>query len=367
MVSKRTHYSKLVAWLCLFTLSTAMLSELVKPARATSDVESVVDVFVELEFGAESRLQSISMRWLFDEPYEKMALEGLDLNKDGEYSASELAELAKVNVDGLRPFNYFTTISFGKVPVPFHLGPEYTMEKLGEARLTLSFALDIDRPPPVAQHNGLITIGDASRKIAFQLQGDTLRVIHAEGGKTCSAAKSRSAEIGFIDISFSCDGAAILADKAYFVFGDGGVVHSSDGSLFVRIGERIPVVDLRRRFAAYNVTATAYEDCLVCAVVEGPAGTFQVNYDESGTLVQSILSDDKGSHDVLGNAVGSRLVDVMGEKGTCDVGMFMYCKSNTFSKLHYIVREDESCLLQSEVQRETPIPPCARIDGFIVQ
>ena len=47
-------------------------------------------------------------KWMFDEFYTTMAIEGLDKNKDGIYDREELAELAKVNIDGLKDFAYFT-------------------------------------------------------------------------------------------------------------------------------------------------------------------------------------------------------------------------------------------------------------------
>ena len=47
-------------------------------------------------------------KWMFDEFYTTMAIEGLDKNKDGVYDREELAELAKVNIEGLKDFAYFT-------------------------------------------------------------------------------------------------------------------------------------------------------------------------------------------------------------------------------------------------------------------
>lgn len=47
-------------------------------------------------------------KWTFDQYYSSMATEGLDANKDGVLSREELAELAKVNMAGLKEFGYFT-------------------------------------------------------------------------------------------------------------------------------------------------------------------------------------------------------------------------------------------------------------------
>ena len=52
--------------------------------------------------------RACSHKWMFDEFYTAMAIEGLDKNKDGVYDREELAELAKVNIEGLKDFAYFT-------------------------------------------------------------------------------------------------------------------------------------------------------------------------------------------------------------------------------------------------------------------
>jgi len=41
-------------------------------------------------------------KWTFDEYYTMTALEGLNKNHDGAYDGKQLAELAKVNFDGLK-------------------------------------------------------------------------------------------------------------------------------------------------------------------------------------------------------------------------------------------------------------------------
>jgi ABC-type uncharacterized transport system substrate-binding protein len=55
-------------------------------------------------------IAGIRHKWSFDEFYTAMALQGLDTNNDGHYDRNELAELTKVNVDGLRDFAFFTHV-----------------------------------------------------------------------------------------------------------------------------------------------------------------------------------------------------------------------------------------------------------------
>ena len=60
----------------------------------------------------------VKHKWTFDEFYTAMAIEGLDKNKDGIYDREELAELAKVNIEGLKDFSFF------KLPGPCGQGDQ---------------------------------------------------------------------------------------------------------------------------------------------------------------------------------------------------------------------------------------------------
>src|SRR5207244_8359130 len=75
------------------------------PARAHPHVFITFQMTVLYEKGT---FVGVRHKWTFDEFYTAMAIEGLDKNKDGIYDREELAELAKVNIDGLKEFAYFT-------------------------------------------------------------------------------------------------------------------------------------------------------------------------------------------------------------------------------------------------------------------
>jgi len=66
----------------------------------------------------------------------------------------------------------------------------------------------------------------------------------------------------------------------------------------VRLSERLPASELRIRFSGYNVQVTRGEDCLVCAFVGGPYGSFEIDYDESATTVTGISSEDANATDL---------------------------------------------------------------------
>lgn len=69
-------------------------------------------------------------RWTFDEFYSAMAVQGLDTNNDGIYDRKELAELAKVNIDGLRDFSYFTNAQLAGQGLKFAAPKDYWLEQI---------------------------------------------------------------------------------------------------------------------------------------------------------------------------------------------------------------------------------------------
>jgi ABC-type uncharacterized transport system substrate-binding protein len=88
--------------------AAAVLSAAAAPdARAHPHVWITVESTVLYEQGS---IAGIRHKWTFDEFYTAMAIQGLDTNNDGNYDRNELAELAKVNIDGLREFKFFTHI-----------------------------------------------------------------------------------------------------------------------------------------------------------------------------------------------------------------------------------------------------------------
>jgi ABC-type uncharacterized transport system substrate-binding protein len=84
------------------------------PAHAHPHVWVSVETKVLIEQGS---IVGFRHRWTFDEFYTAMAIQGLDTNNDGVYSREELAELAQVNIDGLKDFKFFTFARLGTADV----------------------------------------------------------------------------------------------------------------------------------------------------------------------------------------------------------------------------------------------------------
>jgi len=84
-------------------------------------------------------------KWMFDEFYTTMAIEGLDKNKDGVYDREELAELAKVNIEGLKDFAYFTFPALAGKELAVGEARDYWLEHK-DGLLSLHFTLPFATP-----------------------------------------------------------------------------------------------------------------------------------------------------------------------------------------------------------------------------
>jgi ABC-type uncharacterized transport system substrate-binding protein len=83
----------------------------------------------------------IRHRWLFDEYYSTMAIQGLDTNNDGIYDRKELTELAQVNIDGLKEMGFFTNAKLGGQDLTFGAPQDYWLEHVEV----------VDAPGPASQ------------------------------------------------------------------------------------------------------------------------------------------------------------------------------------------------------------------------
>jgi ABC-type uncharacterized transport system substrate-binding protein len=101
MRMRRHHWTSLVlAGMLAATAPTG-------PAAAHPHVWVTVESVIVYERGS---MTGIRHTWSFDEMYTTMAIQGLDTNNDGTYDRAELAELARVNMEGLKEFAYFTHV-----------------------------------------------------------------------------------------------------------------------------------------------------------------------------------------------------------------------------------------------------------------
>lgn len=143
----------------------------------------------EIVFGPDHRITAIRHAWTFDEFYTAMAVEGLDTNKDGVYSKEELAPLAKINVESLKEFDYFTFVHLQgeddkllklKPPVDYWIDYDNTV-------LTLHFTLPLEKPVDTHGTPVDVDVYDPSFFVAFGFATEKPVTLAGTDTKGCSA------------------------------------------------------------------------------------------------------------------------------------------------------------------------------------
>jgi ABC-type uncharacterized transport system substrate-binding protein len=90
----------------------------------------------------DGQIAAVRHIWTFDEMFSAFATQGLDKNGDGVLSREELAELAQVNVESLKEFEYFTVGKNGAGSLTFAEPVDYWLEHKDKL-LTLHFTLPV--------------------------------------------------------------------------------------------------------------------------------------------------------------------------------------------------------------------------------
>lgn len=112
-VTRRSALTQLV----LAALSVLLVLAPVSGARAHPHV--FVEARSRLIVDDQGMARSLEHVFRFDDAYSAFALQGFDANEDGQYSRDELAELAKVNIDSMAEFGYFTFGDNSRVELDF--------------------------------------------------------------------------------------------------------------------------------------------------------------------------------------------------------------------------------------------------------
>ena len=164
----------------VFRLLAAVLVvvALAGPASAHPHVWIVFETTVLYEKGT---FTGVRHKWTFDEYYAATAIEGLDKNKDGKYDREELAELAKVNIDGLKDFSYFTFPALAGQELKLGEARDYWLEYV-DGKLSLLFTLPFAQPV-LAEAKGL-TLLDPGPELFHRLRAGQEGPGQAERGRS---------------------------------------------------------------------------------------------------------------------------------------------------------------------------------------
>jgi ABC-type uncharacterized transport system substrate-binding protein len=172
-----------------------------QPASAHPHVWVAVEATVAYKDGAVAGLQQ---RWTFDDMYTAMAIQGLDKNGDGTYDRDELTELAKVNIEGIKQFDYFTHAKLGDGTLKFVEPTDFWLEHKDNV-LTLNFMLPLEQPVAVATPGFSFAVYDPTYFIAFDFAKDKDAPVRLGEGAPAGCALD-------LDKPANDDGSQALAD-----------------------------------------------------------------------------------------------------------------------------------------------------------
>lgn len=160
---------------------------LAPPAMAHPHV--VISVKTTVVSDASGAITALRHAWTFDEAFSTFSTQGLDKNKDGKLDREELADLAKVNVESLSEYGYFTEVKTGKDKASFGPVQDYYLSHDGKA-LTLHYTLPLSTPRPL--RDARLVVDDPSYFVAFGLAPDS--PVSVEGSPCKAKVKAPKAE-----------------------------------------------------------------------------------------------------------------------------------------------------------------------------
>lgn len=126
-------------------LFAALLSLLaVAPVRAHPHVW--VTMKTDLIYAPDGTVTGVRHAWAFDDMFSAFATQGLESKEKGKFTREELAPLAKVNVESLKEYDYFTyATADGKKVALSEPAPDYWLD-YNDSVLTLNFVLPLKTP-----------------------------------------------------------------------------------------------------------------------------------------------------------------------------------------------------------------------------
>jgi ABC-type uncharacterized transport system substrate-binding protein len=105
-----------------------------------------VTMHSELIYDKDGAIVGINHNWAFDDMFSAFATQGFKSKVKGQFTREELAPLAKVNVDSLKEYKYFTYVTADGKPAPLaDPQPGYWLDWTNEI-LTLHFTLPFKAP-----------------------------------------------------------------------------------------------------------------------------------------------------------------------------------------------------------------------------
>jgi ABC-type uncharacterized transport system substrate-binding protein len=134
-------FTRMIARILFAAFATLIIG---LPAQAHPHVW--VTMHTELVYAPDGSITGIRHAWSFDDMFSTFATQGLDSKEKGKFTREELAPLAKVNVDSLKEYDYFTyATADGKKAELTDPTTDYWLDYADQV-LTLNFTLPFKAP-----------------------------------------------------------------------------------------------------------------------------------------------------------------------------------------------------------------------------
>lgn len=138
--------------------------------------------------------------WTFDEAYSAFAMTGMKRDSQGRIDRQALDDLAKINIESLNEFKYFTSLRRGRSDLEFaDPPPGYHLEETDKS-LTLHFLLPLKAPVSAGQPLSL-RVDDESIFVAFDFARDTPVTIEGGDGRCSVQLRKPKKSLASPDIS----------------------------------------------------------------------------------------------------------------------------------------------------------------------
>jgi ABC-type uncharacterized transport system substrate-binding protein len=135
----------------------------------------------EVVYAPDGTVTGVRHAWSFDDMFSAFATQGYESKVKGQFTREELAPLAKVNVESLKDFDYFTyaTVDGNKIRMTDPL-PDYYLSFENQV-LTLHFTIPLEKPVKAKHLN--VDIYDATIFVDFEFaKKDAVKLSNAPAG-----------------------------------------------------------------------------------------------------------------------------------------------------------------------------------------
>jgi ABC-type uncharacterized transport system substrate-binding protein len=126
-------------------LSAVLAGLLIAGGAAQAHPHVWVTMKSTVVYAPDGRVTGVRHAWRFDDMFSAFAVQGLESKQKGVFTREELQPLAKVNVESLKEFDFFTFAKTDGKKTEFVEPTEYYLEQK-DAILTLHFLLPLKTP-----------------------------------------------------------------------------------------------------------------------------------------------------------------------------------------------------------------------------